>query len=563
MSGRSGWKIGTRIYGVVAFLSLVAATIGGMGVWAVATYEAAARDIEQAGRRAAFGERINGLVYAVVMDSRGVYMARDIPEAQKFGAPLLKNLERIAGLMRDWEATITPGQRDTFAKLKSDTAKFIEFRRELVRLGNAGPTGAQAREFGDNDANRTNRQALNAGLAALAAASDAEMTAVTRRQVELAERMRPAMIAATAVGILVALALAALVVVRTLTRPIEAMTGTMAQLANGDTGVTIPALDRDDEIGAMARAVEVFKQSMLRNAVMEAEARAEAESREHRRHTLERLIADFSSDAASMLRAVGMASDGMGRQADALDATARAARQRAANVATGSEEATANVQTVAAAAEELATTVVEISRRVQRSSSVADKAVDEAKRTDAQVRNLAEAAQSIGEVVKLIHAIAGQTNLLALNATIEAARAGEAGKGFAVVASEVKGLATQTAKATEDITVQIAAIQQATQGAVSAIEAIAGTIGEMSDIAASIASAVEQQGAATQEIARNVQEAAKGTTLVNDNIIGVHEAVTETAGSVEAMRGATGELNRQSDALRRRIDGFLKGVQAA
>jgi methyl-accepting chemotaxis protein len=253
----------------------------------------------------------------------------------------------------------------------------------------------------------------------------------------------------------------------------------------------------------------------------------------------------------------------MQHSAEAMSGTAEETTRQATAVAAASEEASTNVQTVASATEELSTSVQEISRQVGQSTSIAGKAVDEANRTDHTVSGLAEGAQKIGEVVELIRSIASQTNLLALNATIEAARAGDAGKGFAVVASEVKNLANQTAKATEDITEQIASIQAATSEAVTAIKGIGATINEINTISGSISAAVQQQGAATQEIARNVQQAAAGTQEVSSNISGVTEAARSTGKVAQDVLGAAKALTDQSENFRRRVDGFLEKIRAA
>ncbi len=276
-----------------------------------------------------------------------------------------------------------------------------------------------------------------------------------------------------------------------------------------------------------------------------------------------RLADDFESKLKGVIDAVSAAATELQATAETMTITAGESSRRATAVAAASEQATTNVQTVAAAAEELSKSIIEISRQVDGSTTVAGKAVEEAKRTDSRVHALSEAAQKIGEVVQLINDIASQTNLLALNATIEAARAGEAGKGFAVVASEVKSLASQTAKATEDISAQVNAIQAATRDAVEAIRSIGATITQISETSTTIASAVEEQGAATQEIARNVQQAAAGTHEVSDNIAGVTTAAGETGAATSQMLGAAKELAGQADMLRREVGDFFTRARAA
>lgn len=374
--------------------------------------------------------------------------------------------------------------------------------------------------------------------------------------------------------------------------PIGSMTATMGRLANGERDIDIPGTDHKGEIGAMASAVMVFKDNMIeaerlqteqrkqeeqqreeekRRAEAEREAAAkETEDQERatqeaaaRTDKMEQIIASFDQEASSVLESVSSAATQMRASAEAMAETADQTSKQSSAVASASEEASTNLQTVASAAEELSASVEEISRQVSESTNIAQSAVTEAAATNEKVQGLAEAAQKIGDVVNLINDIASQTNLLALNATIEAARAGDAGKGFAVVASEVKSLATQTAKATEEIGGQIGAIQSATGEAATAIDGISSVIGKISEISTAIASAVEEQGASTREIAGNVQQAAAGTQEVNGNITSVNTAAAETGQSASQVLNAAGELAQQGDALRKRVDTFLAEIRAA
>jgi methyl-accepting chemotaxis protein len=346
--------------------------------------------------------------------------------------------------------------------------------------------------------------------------------------------------------------------------PVKAMTGAMTGLAAGKLDTDIPARDNRDEIGAMAKAVQVFKDNAIAVKRMEEEARAAAlQAEAEKKAAMRKLADDFQAAVGGVVNGVASAATEMQGSAQSLSTTAEQTSRQASAVSAATEEASANVQTVAAASEELAASVTEISRQVVTSSGIANKAVEQARATDQKVQGLSQAAGQIGDVVRLIADIASRTNLLALNATIEAARAGEAGKGFAVVASEVKNLATQTAKATEEIGAKVNEMQSATADSVEAIRSIGETIAEMSAIAAGIASAVEEQGAATQEIARNVQEAAKGTQEVSANIGGVTQASGETGAAATQMLGAAKELSVQAETLRREVDGFLATVRAA
>ncbi len=345
--------------------------------------------------------------------------------------------------------------------------------------------------------------------------------------------------------------------------PITRMTGSMKRLAEGDKTVAISGIGRKDEIGAMAEAVQVFKDTAIEAERLSAAQAEEQASRERRAQRLDELTRGFETKVGNLVQSLSSAASEMEATAQAMSSTAEQTNHQSIAVAAASEQASANVQTVATATEELASSIKEIGRQVTQSSQIAAKAVGEATRTDATVQALATGAQRVGEVVNLINDIASQTNLLALNATIEAARAGDAGKGFAVVASEVKSLASQTAKATEEIAVQIAQIQDATKGAVATIQSIGTTITEINEIAAAIASAVEEQMAATQEIARNVQQAAKGTQEVSSNIAGVKQAATDTGAAASQVLGSAGELSRHSHELSREVDAFLSGVKAA
>jgi methyl-accepting chemotaxis protein len=344
---------------------------------------------------------------------------------------------------------------------------------------------------------------------------------------------------------------------------LHGLSDAMTALSQGNLQASIDEGRSGDEIGEMAQALRVFRDGMTRADKLASEQRTEQQRKEMRQRQMDEAARDFDSAISNVASAVGSAATGLRQSAETLSHTARETSEQVTNVAAASEEASTNVQTVAAAAEELAASIAEIGRQVSESAKVAAKAVDDAQHTNSQVRGLADAAQKIGDVVKLINDIAGQTNLLALNATIEAARAGDAGKGFAVVASEVKSLATQTAKATEDIAAQVSAIQAATSSAVTAIGSISSTIGHINEISTSIASAVEQQGAATKEISRNVQEAARGTTDVSSNITNVSKSAERTGTAAAQVLGATEDLSKQSQTLRQVVDTFIAKMRAA
>jgi methyl-accepting chemotaxis protein len=472
----------------------------------------------------------------------------------RIGGPLMVAGD-LAKKLEDKPAEhLAEGLKKMAAAAARETGIFALRMRELALADSARQSMEKARLLSGQ---------LSAAIDKLVAAQQTgvESAAADSRQVVMRRTMLLA--AVTLLIIISAVLIAWLYVGRRVVGRITVLEAAMRRVAGGELDAALPAAS-GDEIGAMAGALVVFRDNAVEIEAANARAlREQAEASEARRRERARIADEFETQVRGVVETVSAAAAELQANAQTMTATANDASRQTATAAGLSEETSSSVTTIATAAEELSHSIAEIARQVAESTKIAGQAVDEAQRTNGTVRGLAEAAQKIGEVVTLIQAIAGQTNLLALNATIEAARAGDAGRGFAVVASEVKSLAAQTAKATDEIAAQITAIQTATESSVAAISGIDTTITRVSEIANSIAAAVEQQGAATQGIARNVNDAARGTTDMSANIAGVAQAAGETGAAAGQVLNAAQQLSGEADKLRGAVDRFLGEIRAA
>jgi methyl-accepting chemotaxis protein len=472
-------------------------------------------------------------------------------------------VRNMANLRRTYEPLIaSPEEKAAYATFVRDWDAYMTVHAGLLKLSRANKNEEAAKLYKESGAKAFGD--VGTDLDKLVAIQVQGADEATKSAATSYDSARLATIVFVVIG--AAIAVAAMVFVFAgVARPMLALVGGMRQLAGGDFSVVLPGLGRKDEIGAMAGAVEEFKEKAQEKARQEADAKAEQDraAAVKRKADMVKLADEFESAVGEIVQTVSSASTELEASATTLTKTAETSQQLATSVAAASEEASTNVQSVASATEELTASVSEIGRQVHESNRISSEAVGQARMTDERMTKLSQAASRIGDVTKLITTIAEQTNLLALNATIEAARAGEAGKGFAVVAQEVKQLAAQTAKATSEISTQIAEMQSATQESVAAIKEIGGTIGKISEIATTIASAIEEQGAATHEITRNVQQAAAGTTEVASNIASVSRGASETGAASSEVLSSAQSLANESNRLKLEMHKFLETVRAA
>ena len=553
-------SIAAKLYAIFALMALTTVALSVVAVSNARHHAALTDEFESANAGTWNVEHVNGLIYAVVMESRGVYMSPDLATSKVYADGIVKFNKQIAKVVEDWKKSVRTDDAELFGQFSQRIAKFIEFRNELARLGTE-VSPAAGREWGDNDANRSVRKALNADLDQLTELYKKRSSRVYAEIDTGIDKTAAWLSIFAALAVMLAIA-GALVISRNVVMPLAEITRVIEQVAAGDTGIAVPFSDRSDEIGALSRTIGVFQHAMRHNEELNRTVVDDANSRTQRQEQMSGEISQFSADVDATLSELGRISDQMleassqlARAAD--DASAKTARAEAASL-----EASSNVRDIASAADELSASVHEIDRQVGQSNAIATKAVSEAERTNLAVKELDEAAARIGDVVKLITDIAEQTNLLALNATIEAARAGDAGRGFAVVAGEVKALAGQTSRATEEIGSQIAGMQRATMRSIEAITAIEHTIREMGNISGAIAAAVTEQGAATAEIARSVETAASRTVDTANEVNLVGSATQDTRSSAVTVKSVADDLGTVAGHIRGQVDQFFQRLSA-
>ena len=552
-------SLAARLYSIFALFALLTAAITFLSDFNARRSAELTHEIETVNLAALNVERVNSLVYAVVMESRGVYMSTEKDVVKKYGEGLLKFNERILGVVGRWEGIVKADDAEQFATFKKRIEQFVDFRKELVRRANE-ISPAAGREWGDNDANRSVRSALNKDLEALSKVY-AERGKKIAAQAEVNRELSFLLTCLGGIALLL-VGVGVVIIARSIARPLSVITATIKQVAEGADNVEVPHTGRTDEIGALARAIQIFNEAMERNRNLNSQVSADSAARAERSRHIEASVEEFRQAIGALLNSVHQNASAMRQTAESITRATSDASQRAMAATGATSQAAGNVSAVAGAAEELSASVQEIGRQVRQSAGAVEQTGLRTEKSITEIESLAAATQRIDGVLQLIQAIAEQTNLLALNATIEAARAGDAGRGFAVVAHEVKALAGQTAKATEEIGQNVGLIQSSTKGAVEAVREIGTAVREINDITSAIAGAVGQQDAATREISVNAQSAAQGNETLVNNIVSLRDAIGETNTAASSVLSASSELNAMAETLSREVEKFFHNLRS-
>lgn len=561
-------KIATKILTAMGILIVAAVTITTLSILDMNALSKAADEISVSAREIRAGGRLNQ--YVMRLNRAEYQVAADPTEVGEAADDVEQRLTEIEAELAVASDSADLEQQSLIAEIEAALVAYRpQIRETLSRAQTYVADGVSEMETGrlyilaSVETSRDLARALRDSIGKYNEYTESDGEAVSEEAASKAENSIVLLTSIAVASIVVGLILGYLISRKGIVTPIRLIVDCLKRLADGDLDVAVFGTQRGDEVGDVAKTTLIFKENMARNVALQAEAAREQQVRDTRNLRIETLTKGFEDSVETVLNTVASAATEMNTTASDLAATAEETSAQATTVAAASEEASSNVQTVAAATEELSASISEIARQVQQQTRLAHEASESARTSTTEVRGLADQATKVGTVIDLITAIAEQTNLLALNATIEAARAGDAGKGFAVVASEVKNLANQTAKATDEIAEQIKQMQQRTGSSVQSIQTIAEKIESMAETAAAVAAAVEQQNAATQEIARNVQEATQGTRQVAENITSVTEAAQSTGAASSQVMTTSSELARNAEDLRRTVNSFLDDVKAA
>ena len=550
-----------RLQIFVSIIGILSLTLFGVSVWSEKQQQRLDSISEATMKKQALIERANGLVYAVVMESRGLYMAGTKERIEQFGTGLERQLVALNKTVKEWEALVNESDLAEFRAFQVSNGTFVKLRTELVAEARAkGSEGARA--VGDNEANRSVRTAFNRALEGLAKSYRSRLESI-----ELEAQNKRFWTASLSIGLLcciVSMAFGGLIwLARYASRPFGEIVQNLDRINAGETNFEVGHTGRRDEVGVISRAVEHLRVGLIeRNAAQEIQAQ-DVKTKVARQHHLENAIASFEAAASGRVALVANTSGQLHDAAASMSTAAEETARQAEIVAQASTEMTTNIETLATAGNELAGAISEIAGGMAQASAVSERASRMSEETTSKFSELEKAVESIGQVVGLINSIAAQTNLLALNATIEAARAGEAGRGFAVVAAEVKQLASQTTKATADIAANVAHVQSVTSETMSAVSMIGQTIEDMRRIAQDVSHSIDMQRHATQEIAENVQGAAAGTEQVSANIMGVSNAAAETGSSAMTVLQSAARLSEEAAAIKGDVEHFLRDIRAA